>query len=132
MQQLVSELIRQKLVESAHDTSEGGLFVALLESCFNRELGVDVVAADYNLRKDAYWFGESQSRVVVSVKATRLEAFKRAVTGYPHEELGNVTIGSIEIDGLNWGHVNDWKEKYDTAIENLLASTAPESALTAI
>jgi phosphoribosylformylglycinamidine synthase II len=132
IQQLVSELIRQKLIESAHDTSEGGLFVALLESCFNRELGVDVVAADYNLRKDAYWFGESQSRIVVSVKATRLEAFKKAVSGYPHEELGNVTTGSIEVDGLDWGHINDWKEKYDTAIENLLASTAPESALTAI
>jgi phosphoribosylformylglycinamidine synthase len=132
LQQLLSDLIRQKLVESAHDISEGGLFVTLLESCFNRRLGVDVVAADYNLRKDAYWFGESQSRVVVSIKSTRIDAFRRAVEGYPHEELGNVTTGSVEIDGMNWGHIESWKVKYDTAIEKLLAGATPESALTAI
>jgi phosphoribosylformylglycinamidine synthase len=38
-----------------------------LESSFNRALGVDVVASDYKIRKDAYWFGEAQGRVIVSV-----------------------------------------------------------------
>ncbi len=67
LQQKLSELIREGVVSSAHDVSEGGLFVTLLESAFHRDLGFDVVASDYNLRKDAYWFGESQSRVVVTV-----------------------------------------------------------------
>lgn len=124
LQQKVAELIDKKVLESAHDVSEGGLFITLLESCFNRELGVDVIASDYNMRKDGFWFGEAQSRVVVSVKATKVNAFKNAIGDHPYEELGVVTAGSIEIDGMNWGDIEDWKKKYDTAIENLLAAEA--------
>jgi phosphoribosylformylglycinamidine synthase subunit PurL len=132
MQQLVASLIADKLIESAHDVSEGGLFITLIESCFNKMVGVDVVANDYNLRKDGFWFGEAQGRVVVSVKSTKLEYFKRAVGNHPHEELGYVTTGSVEIDGMNWGHITDWKATYDTAIEELLAGSESESALTPI
>jgi phosphoribosylformylglycinamidine synthase subunit PurL len=132
VQQKIDALIWDKVIESAHDVSEGGLFVTLLESCFTKEVGVDVVAADYNLRKDAYWFGESQSRVVVSVKSTKVESFKKAIGDHPFEELGFVTTGSVEIDGMNWGDIKEWKEKYDTAIERMLTGTESENALTAI
>lgn len=120
----IQELITNKAIESAHDISEGGLFVTLMESCFNRGLGVDVVAADYNIRKDAYWFGESQSRVVVSVKAVRMDAFKEIIGDHPYEELGFVTTGDVEIDGMHWGNIQDWKEKYDTAIEKFIVHSS--------
>ncbi len=129
LQGKITNLIKNKLVESVHDVSEGGLFTTLIESCFNKELGVDVVASDYNIRKDAYWFGESQSRVVVSVKSTKMESFKKLMQDHPYEELGFVTAGSIEIDGMYWGTINEWKEKYNNAIENLLATTESENAL---
>ncbi len=129
LQGKITNLIKNKLVESAHDVSEGGLFTTLIESCFNKDLGVDVVASDYNIRKDAYWFGESQSRVVVSVKSTKMESFKKTMQDHPYEELGFVTAGSIEIDGMYWGTINEWKEKYNNAIENLLATTESENAL---
>lgn len=116
----IQALILNKAIESAHDISEGGLFITLMESCFNRDLGVDVVAADYNIRKDAYWFGESQSRVVVSVKSVRMEAFKEIIGDHPYEELGFVTTGDVDIDGMHWGNIKDWKEKYDTAIEKFI------------
>lgn len=116
----IQALILNKAIESSHDISEGGLFITLMESCFNRGLGVDVVAADYNIRKDAYWFGESQSRVVVSVKSVRMEAFKEIIGDHPYEELGFVTTGDVDIDGMHWGNIKNWKEKYDTAIERLL------------
>jgi phosphoribosylformylglycinamidine synthase II len=122
-------LIADKLVESAHDVSDGGLFVTLLESSFNRDLGVDVVASDYNIRKDAYWFGEAQSRVVVSVRDARKDAFVKAMAGLPYEELGIVTTGSIEIDGMYWGEVEDWKLSYDTAIEKIMSRADAASAL---
>jgi phosphoribosylformylglycinamidine synthase len=130
LQQKVAALIQQKVIESAHDVSEGGLFVTLIESCFNRELGIDAVAADFNIRKDAYWFGESQSRVVVSVKEKNVSTFKKIMGNQVFEELGFVTGGSIEIDGMNWGNIIEWKDKYDTAIENLLAGHESEHALT--
>jgi len=129
LQGKITNLIKNKLVESVHDVSEGGLFTTLIESCFNKELGVDVVASDYNIRKDAYWFGESQSRVVVSVKSTKMESFKKLMQDHSYEELGFVTAGSIEIDGMYWGTINEWKEKYNNAIENLLATTESENAL---
>jgi phosphoribosylformylglycinamidine synthase II len=132
LQQKVAELIRKKAVVSAHDVSEGGLFVTLIESCFNRNLGIDVVAADFSIRKDAYWFGEGQSRIVVSVKEEQVAAFKKIAGNHVYEELGTVTNGSVEVDGMNWGHIINWKEKYDTAIENLLAGHESEHALTSL
>jgi len=132
LQHKIAELIKAGAIQSAHDISEGGLFITLIESCFNRNLGIDVVAGDIKIRKDAYWFGEAQSRVVVSVKAANIELFKKIIGNHPCEELGEVTSGSIEVDGLNWGTINTWKEKYDTAIENLLAGHESDHALSAL
>ena len=64
----VSELISKNIIESAHDVSEGGLFVTLAESGFNRLLGFDVAQNNDAVRKDAFWFGEAQGRAVVTVK----------------------------------------------------------------
>jgi phosphoribosylformylglycinamidine synthase subunit PurL len=132
LQQMITELINKKIIASAHDVSEGGLFTTLLESSFNNNLGFDVVADDSKIRKDAYWFGEGQSRVVVSVKPEKVALLRNVLGNFPHAELGFVTNGSVEVDGMDWGIVLDWKEKYDSAIENLLAGHESEHALTAL
>ncbi|TAJ58053.1 MAG: phosphoribosylformylglycinamidine synthase subunit PurL [Chitinophagaceae bacterium] len=122
VQQLVADSIKEKLINSAHDISEGGLAITLLESGFNQNLGFKV-AAQTELRKDAYWFGEAQGRVVVSCSAQQAAAIiqKAQAAGVAITQLGTVTSGNIEVNGENWGTVGAWKEKYDTAIENLLA-----------
>jgi phosphoribosylformylglycinamidine synthase II len=122
LQLKVAELINRRLIRSAHDVSEGGLFVTLAESAFPRELGFDVIAGNAAIRKDAYWFGEAQSRVVVSVAASKVEEFRAALGGFPATQLGVVTSGSFEVDGMDWGNVEDWKESYDTAIGTIMAS----------
>jgi phosphoribosylformylglycinamidine synthase len=132
LQRKIAELIKNKIIVSAHDVSEGGLFTTLLESSFNHLLGFDVVADDASLRKDAYWFGEGQSRVVVSVKPAEVAALRNALGNFPFAELGFVTAGSVEVDGMDWGMVLQWKEKYDSAIENLLAGHDSEHALSAL
>src|SRR5579862_7310503 len=85
LQQKVAELIKLKLIDSAHDVSEGGLFITLAESAFANNLGFDVVASDFNIRKDAYWFGESQSRIVVSVQPEKISEFKKTLGDHPYE-----------------------------------------------
>jgi phosphoribosylformylglycinamidine synthase len=120
LQQKVAGLIAQKLVASAHDVSEGGLFITLAESAFPRGLGFDVKAGDRAVRADAYWFGEAQSRVVVSVAADKVGAFKDALGDFPAEQLGVVTDGMFKIDGVDWGHVADWKDGYDHSLENYM------------
>ncbi len=123
MQQKLAKLIRRKLIVSAHDISEGGLFIALLESSFNNDLGFNALASDAGIRKDAYWFGESQSRVIVSVRASAANEFKKVLGDHPFEELGVVTDGSIQVDGHDWGNISGWKEKYESAIENFMEPT---------
>ena len=114
--------IRNDLIESAHDVAEGGLFVTLAESAFHCTLGFSVNCQDNSFRRDAYWFGESQSRVVVSVKKEKLAAFLESMSGLPFEQLGLVTEREIRIDGDSWGNIQTWKQAYDTVIENEMAS----------
>jgi phosphoribosylformylglycinamidine synthase len=120
LQATVGKLIREKLIRSAHDVSEGGLFITLAESAFPGGLGFDVRTADAGIRKDAYWFGESQSRVVVSVDTGKVESFKKALGSLPYEAIGVVTSGTFKVDGQDWGNVDAWKERYDHAIENYM------------
>jgi phosphoribosylformylglycinamidine synthase subunit PurL len=122
LQQLVTQLINKQLVQSVHDVSDGGLFVTLIESSFNRNKGFDVNAAE-GVRKDAFWFGESQSRVVTSVSEEQLESFLKTLddAGIEYTFVGKVTGGEIKISGDNWGTIGWWKELYDTAIEKHLA-----------
>lgn len=122
VQKVIAQLIKNKLIESAHDISEGGLFVTLTESGFYNELGFDVAKEDDSIRNDAYWFGEAQSRVVVSVSASELNETKQFLqqTGIAFSELGKVTSGEIKLNGNSFGNLKDWKEKYDTAIEKIL------------
>jgi phosphoribosylformylglycinamidine synthase subunit PurL len=122
LQQLISHLIDKELVQSVHDVSDGGLFITLIESSFNRNKGFDVNAVD-SVRKDAFWFGESQSRVVVSVNAEQLESFLKTLddSGTEYYFVGKVTGGQVKINGEEWSTVDRWKELYDTAIEKHLA-----------
>jgi phosphoribosylformylglycinamidine synthase len=127
----VAELISKKLILSAHDISEGGLFVTLCESGFNRELGFSIITKS-GLRKDAFLFGESQGRVVVSVSIDKVSLFEQTVADFPCEKLGVVSSGEMVVDGDFWGTIDWWKEKYDTAIENYLVKEEAGSALSSI
>lgn len=133
LQKAVRYLIDASAVSSAHDISEGGLFVTLCESGFSRGLGFDVRSGG-QFRKDAWLFGEAQSRVVVSVTAEQESAMLDILSahGVPCEMLGKVTSGAINIDGENWGDIESWKQRYDGAIEQFLAGESAESALTAM
>jgi phosphoribosylformylglycinamidine synthase len=74
------------------------------------------------VRQDAYWFGEAQSRVVITVPSSQISKLKSVIeaSGISFTELGTVTSGEIKVNNESWGSITEWKEKYDTAIENLL------------
>jgi len=133
LQKAIRTLIHSSTITSAHDISEGGLFITLCESGFNRALGFTVQSND-RIRKDAWLFGEAQSRVVVSVSADKEEEFLKLVSasGVKTEKLGTVTSGDIQIDGTSWGNIVEWKDRYDTAIEKYLQAETAETALTAV
>jgi phosphoribosylformylglycinamidine synthase len=118
VQQVILKLISQHLIQSAHDISEGGLFITLLESGFVSGLGFEAAQNDSSLRADAFWFGEAQSRVVVSVSPSKQDAFEStlAASGVKSALLGNVKGKDVVINGEPWGEVASWKLPYDDKI----------------
>ena len=67
VQALCRNLIKHDLVKSAHDCSEGGLAIALAESCITGAIGF-VGAFGLGTRWDVQLFGEQQSRIIISVQ----------------------------------------------------------------
>jgi phosphoribosylformylglycinamidine synthase len=120
VQQAILRVIGNKLIKSAHDISEGGLFACLLESAMGKGLGFAIHTGE-DIRKDATLFGEAQCRVVVSVNPDLAPLFESELKGTPFTRLGHVNANSeITINNESWGFVSDWKEAYDTALEKLL------------
>jgi phosphoribosylformylglycinamidine synthase subunit PurL len=117
LQQTIKDLIRNQLIYSAHDVSEGGLFTTLLESAMVNSLGFEI-ETDATIRKDAYLFGEGQSRVVVSTSSEKAFVIENICKEYgvPVNVLGTVTDGKISIDGEQFGNTIDYKNLYDNAI----------------
>ena len=92
-------LIRKKLLASAHDCSEGGLAVALAESCMSHPLAPKgaSLSIDSTVRNDAFLFGESQSRILISFSAKNrlaVEAKAKAM------EVPFTVIGKVGGDSL--------------------------------
>lgn len=85
------DLIRKQLIQSAHDCSEGGLAVALAESCITgpKPLGA-AIELNGDLRADALLFGESQSRIVISFSKAALHEIETLAqkAGVPFSVLG--------------------------------------------
>ena len=120
VQKTVKRLIDEKIIHSAHDISEGGLFTTVLESAMRNNLGF-TIETDTSIRKDAFLFGEAQSRVIVSVNPDIQKLFEAEVQHVAYSKLGKVLgDGSMHIDHEDWGYISDWKNAYDTAIERML------------
>jgi phosphoribosylformylglycinamidine synthase len=91
---LVRDAIAQGLLGSAHDCSDGGLAVALAESCIASGLGIEIDLVAHGVRLDRVLFAEGGSRVVVSVKGDQVgqwEDLLKANHDLPITQLGVVT-----------------------------------------
>jgi phosphoribosylformylglycinamidine synthase len=121
----ILELIKNRLIVSAHDVSDGGLFVTLTESAMaaSKDLGFAVKTTSHKVRKDAFWFGESQSRVVVSVSKDKKEEFETMLktNNVDFSELGSVVSEKVcQIDGNIWLSVDDAREEFESTLPKYL------------
>jgi phosphoribosylformylglycinamidine synthase len=114
--------ITQSMIQSAHDISEGGLFITLAESAMQSGKGFDV-CTEAQYRKDAWLFGEAQGRIVISVSADKKEAVEAhfRAANVPVIQIGTVKGTDMVIDGDNYGTVAQSKESYDNAIASRIA-----------
>lgn len=122
LQETVRRLIGEKLIQSAHDCSEGGLFATLLESAMAGNLGFELDLPE-GIRKDVLLFGESAGRIVVSVKTALVPVFEAEVGEQAFVKLGCVkATGEICVEGKSWGYLPEWKKAYDESLEKLLTA----------
>ena len=112
------QVIKTDLIKSAHDVSEGGLTMCLLESAFVHNLGFSILLDD-SIRHDAFLFGESGGRAVVSVSARHQDDFEDMIDslGVPMLVLGEVTEGNIDLDDEDYGHISEYKDVYMACLE---------------
>lgn len=101
VQRACLEAIRAGIVRSAHDTSEGGLAVALAECCIWGRIGAHI-EVDSDLRKDFLLFGEDQSRIILSLKEKDLPTLRNIAEreGAPISILGRVGGNRLVVEGL--------------------------------
>jgi phosphoribosylformylglycinamidine synthase subunit PurL len=121
VQKGISELIEAKLIQSAHDVSDGGVLVTIAESAFPRGLGFDV-KSDAGIRQDAMWFGEAQSRVIVSVSPAAQTSFEAHLEGLGVKlsQLGTVKGTDMVVDGQLVSSMAKASGSYFTALETAL------------
>jgi phosphoribosylformylglycinamidine synthase len=121
VQEGIKTMIRNGWIQSAHDVSDGGLFVALAESAMAGDKGFMIDTND-RYRRDAFLFGEGQSRVVISVSPDKLHL----VEGYLDEgynvftRLGTVTDANFVIDDEIIVTTTAAKELYDNALGKIM------------
>ena len=117
VQLAITQLIRSGIIESAHDVSDGGLFVSLFESAMINNLGFDITTSS-EIREDAFLFGEAPSRVVVSVREVKEDRFLDLLgnTKVSFTLLGHVSKSEIRIDDVSFGDISVYTEIYNQSL----------------
>jgi len=125
VQKTTQKAIEKGLVRSAHDCSEGGLAVALAESCISnpaKKLGAVINLAASKIRMDALLFGESQSRIILSANQKNvkkiLQIAKKNKT--PVSVIGEVTGNKLSINRAIKISISQLYKAWRSAIEDYL------------
>jgi len=123
-QETCLEAIQAGIIKSAHDCSEGGLAIALAECCITnpeRIFGAKINLVD-KIRTDALLFGETQSRIVISLSPDSLKKLVRIAKKYKVlcEVIGEVTWDRLIINDWIDASSEQLKDLYYNAIGNLM------------
>jgi phosphoribosylformylglycinamidine synthase len=120
VQDVCRESIQAGIISSAHDCSDGGLAVALAECCITGNKGLEVDIETDKIRNDASLFGETQSRIIVSLSENHLDNLQAIANKYeiPIQVLGKIEGNSLKISSLLDIEVEQLKTAWESNIEN--------------
>jgi phosphoribosylformylglycinamidine synthase len=122
--------IRQGWVRSAHDCAEGGIAVALAESCITGNLGAEIHLPNPGVRWDELLFGEGGARIVVSVApevSAVWESYLKDSLGEDWQKIGQVAGTSLRVftdNGVSLidASIADMSDRWLNAIERRLSA----------
>jgi phosphoribosylformylglycinamidine synthase subunit PurL len=117
--------IRNNWIKSAHDCAEGGILVTLAECCLSGKLGAEVTLKNSdNLRLDELFFGEANSKIVVTIAPENVSNFETYLTenlGNHWEKLGVVTDNNyLKVNSQINLSLADMGDRFDNAISRRL------------
>jgi phosphoribosylformylglycinamidine synthase len=130
LQKTVIELVQEKLVESVHDCSDGGLAVALAEKAFAKGVGARVNLASSGLPAEFVLFGEDASRILLSCDPENVARIQHISKkhGIAAAVLGETIPERLEIslDGriVVSAAVSELRQAYEGALEAALRTDA--------
>ena len=123
VQDSVLEGIRQGVIKSAHDISDGGLAIALAECCIagGNNLGANIVISR-KIRDDELLFGETQSAIIVTISESDLMRIEEVSGKFqiPCETIGKVSGNSLSINSFFDIAVSKLRKIYESALPELL------------
>ncbi len=121
LQDYIADGIEKSLFKSVHDVSEGGLLTTVAESCLHGNIGCEI-HSQMDIRQDAFLFGESQSRVIVSADASkRDDIFKLASQMDQNISfLGTVGGKALVVDGITISDLNELTISYNHTLPHYL------------
>jgi len=122
LQKCVLQLIKKSIINSAHDISEGGLAICLAEKAImsNNNLGAEIFSGE--IHSDAALFGESQSRIIVSLNGNNISSLKRICSEHNVQcsRIGNVSNEKFSISDSICTTVSGLRRIYETAIPDMM------------
>ncbi len=124
LQGAILEMIKTGIVKSAKGCSEGGLAVALAESCIAGQKGV-CVNLDERIRKDALLFGETQSRVIISASSENKDKIIEIAKKFDIScnSIGEVKGSSLKVNDSIDINLSDIREAYFQAIPKIVSNS---------
>lgn len=121
LQSALLKMIDKKLIKSAHDCSEGGIAIALAEMAISSgKLGC--VAKLNSVPNAATFFGEAQSRIIISIEKSNFDEVKKVAQEFnvPLEEIGRVVEDRFSIENCIETTVYKLIEEYEQSIPRLM------------
>lgn len=121
LQHTVKNLIAAGVVNSCKSVAKGGLFSALFNKCLQEEFGFDITLP-IEFRRDAFLFGESQSRALITVKEDDHDLFLQLMETNQTRflMLGHVTKSELRIDHESYGFMDEMKVQFNGALDKYL------------
>jgi phosphoribosylformylglycinamidine synthase len=121
VQDAVREAVRTGIAASAHDCSEGGIAIALAESCLAGGIGADVHLPD-DVPLHAALFSETQSRVVVTCAEDDVDALLELcdTAQVPYAVIGTVGGDELVLEGVEPLSVAELRSAWEPTLERLV------------
>ena len=123
LQNNLRSAIRNGLIESAHDLSDGGLFTTLVEMSLPNSIGFDI-DIDSELRIDGVLLGEGQSRVVVAISPENEMAFTELMKEHSQtvSYLGVTGGDSCIINEVSFGTVSELNHMNQNSMPSFMSN----------